>query len=72
MVIIGAIFLAAKCWIELRRRRGHAKAGKFEDQRVPKSIMLFHIGLTALGFLLTLIVVTGYVMACNNLHDTVR
>ena len=72
VVILGAIFLWAKSWLELRRREGHAKAGKFEDQRVPISIMLIHMCLTALAGLLAIIVTSGYIVACENLHGFVR
>ena len=72
VVILGAIFLWAKSWLELRRREGHAKAGKFEDQRVPISIMLIHMCLTALAGLLAIVVTSGYIVACENLHGFVR
>lgn len=71
VVILGAIFLWAKSWLELRRREGHAKAGKFEDQRVPISIMLIHMCLTALAGLLAIVVTSGYIVACENLHGFV-
>ena len=38
-VICGAIYLFFKCLLERRRRQGHAKAGQFEDQHVPKNIL---------------------------------
>jgi len=71
-VIAGAIYLFAKCWTEKRRRHGHAKAGKFEEQHVPKNILYFHVAITGLALLLTLITTSGYVAACNNLDEQVR
>lgn len=70
VVNCGAIFLFVKCCQEFCRRRGHAKAGKFEDQRVPINIMMFHILFMTVTLLLTSIVTSGYIVACNNLHDT--
>ena len=72
LVVIGAYFLIAKSFLEMRRRAGHAKAGKFEDQRVPIMILLIHCLITCLALLLTLIVTSGYIVACENLHETVR
>jgi len=71
LVVIGAYFLIAKSFLEMRRRAGHAKAGKFEDQRVPIMILLIHCLITCLALLLTLIVTSGYIVACENLHETV-
>ena len=53
-------------------RKGHAKAGHFEDQRVPKIILYFHLAITALALILTVTTTSGYVAACNNLHNRVR
>ena len=72
MVIIGAIFLFAKSFLDRQRRHGHAKAGKYEDQRVPMVIILIHVSITALAVLLTLIVTSGYIVACENLHEIER
>ena len=71
-VVVGAIYLFARCWIEKRRRHGHAKAGHFEDQHVPKNILLTHSAVTFLALLLTLLTTSGYIVACENLHETVR
>ena len=71
-VIIGAIYLLFRCWSERRRRHGHAKAGKFEDQHVPKSILLAHSAISVLALLLTVVTTAGYISACENLHEIVR
>ena len=71
-VIFGAIYLFVRCLFDRRRRHGHAKAGKFEDQRVPMSILFFHLVVTLLALLLTLLTTSGYIMACENLQDQVR
>ena len=71
-VIFGAVYLFVRCLFERRRRHGHAKAGKFEDQRVPTSIVFFHSVVTLLALLLTLLTTTGYIVACENLHESVR
>ena len=71
-VIIGALYLFVRCFYERRRRHGHAKAGKFEDQHVPKTILGIHAAVTCLALLLTLITTAGYIAACENLHDIVR
>lgn len=70
-VIIGALYLFVRCFYERRRRHGHAKAGKFEDQHVPKTILGIHAAVTCLALLLTLITTAGYIAACENLHDIV-
>ena len=71
-VIVGAIYLLVKCYSERKRRHGHAKAGKFEDQHVPKTILFSHSAVTLLALLLTVITTAGYISACENLHQTVR
>ena len=71
-VISGAIYLFVRCLFERRRRHGHAKAGKFENQRVPVSILAFHNAVTCVALLLTLLTTTGYIVACENLHEDVR
>lgn len=70
-VILGAIYLFFKCMLERGRRKGHAKAGKFEDQHVPKVILTLHVAVTCMAFLLTIIVTSGYISACNNLDEIV-
>jgi len=70
-VIFGAIYLFVRCLFDRRRRHGHAKAGKFEDQRVPMSILFFHLVVTLLALLLTLLTTSGYIMACENLQGQV-
>jgi hypothetical protein len=71
-VIFGAIYLFVRCLFDRRRRHGHAKAGKFEDQRVPVHILFFHLVVTLLALLLTLLTTSGYIMACENLQGQVR
>ena len=71
-VVCGGAYLIFKCYYELRTRTGHAKAGHFEDQRVPKIILFFHLAITALALILTITTTSGYVAACNNLHTRVR
>ena len=71
-VICGAIYLFFKCLLERRRRQGHAKAGQFEDQHVPKNILVFHIVVLCLEFGLAIIVTSGYLVACSNLQATLR
>jgi hypothetical protein len=71
-VVLGALFLFVRSWVEKRRRAGHAPTGEFENQEVPNLIFMCHILVMGLGFLLTIVVTAGYVAACENIRAPER
>jgi len=67
IMVVGAIFLIFLCSAEYRRRSGHAKTGKFEDQNVPTLILFGTCVFFGLSLVLTIITTAGYQSACDSL-----